>query len=93
MEKAFVCSLCHRGIIGGALYLNDQSLTYKCQKLTIEKNYKKLVLPLDEIKELNWKWVIFPIAIIHMKNNEVYKFIIFNKGRFKKCFFKAIRSV
>ena len=27
--KSFVCSLCHNGILGGGLYLDSQSLTYK----------------------------------------------------------------
>ena len=31
--KSFVCSLCHNGILGGGLYLDSQSLTYKTNKL------------------------------------------------------------
>ena len=33
--KSFVCSLCHNGILGGGLYLDSQSLTYKTNKLTV----------------------------------------------------------
>ncbi len=86
MRKVFMCSLCHNGILGGALYLDRQSVTYMCQKITIDKKYRKLVLPLDEIKEVSWKWVVFPIATFHMNNGEKYKILIFNKCRFKKCF-------
>ena len=86
MKKSFVCSLCHNGIIGGGLYLDHQSITYVCQKLTIDKKYKKLVLPLNEIKEITWKWVIFPLATFYMNNGEIYKFLIFNKCRFEKWF-------
>ena len=37
--KSFVCSLCHNGIVGGGLYLDSQSLTYKTNKsLQLAKN-------------------------------------------------------
>ena len=76
--KSFVCSLCHNGILGGGLYLDSQSLTYKTNKLTVDKKYRNLVLPMQEIKEISWKWIVFPIATVNMKNGELYKFIIFN---------------
>jgi len=84
--KSFVCSLCHNGILGGGLYLDSQSLTYKTNKLTVDKKYKNLVLPIREIEEISWKWIVFPVATVNMKNGESYKFIIFNKMRFEKCF-------
>ncbi len=31
------------------LYLDRQTVSYVCQKLTVDKKYKKLVLPLKEI--------------------------------------------
>lgn len=45
--KSFVCSLCHNGILGGVLYLDSQSLTYKTNKLTVGKKYRNLVLPIQ----------------------------------------------
>jgi len=84
--KVFICSLCHNGILGGGLYLNAQSLTYKTNKLTVDKKYRNLVLPINEINNISWKWMLFPIATIHMENKEQYKFIIFNKLRFEKWF-------
>jgi len=67
--KSFVCSLCHNGILGGGLYLDSQSLTYKTNKLTVDKKYRNLVLPMQEIKEISWKWIVFPIATVNMKNS------------------------
>ena len=84
--KVFVCSLCHNGILGGALYLGSESLIYKTNKLTVDKKYRNLVLPMGEINEITWKWIVFPVATVLMKNGESYKFIIFNKRRFKKWF-------
>lgn len=86
MRKSFMCSLCHKGILGGGLYLDSQAVTYKTQKLTVDKKYKNLVLPLSEIEEITWKWIIFPVATFHMKNGEEYKMIIFNKVRFNKYY-------
>jgi len=84
--KTFVCSLCHNGILGGGLYLDSQSLTYKTNKLTVDRKYRNLVLPLQEIKDISWKWILFPIATVNMKNGETYKFMIFNIKRFIKWF-------
>ena len=81
-----MCSLCHNGILGGALYLDETSLTYRTNKLTVDKAYRNLVLPLDQITELTWKWIVFPIATMRMTSGEQYKFIIFNKSRFNKYY-------
>ena len=84
--KAFACSLCHNGILGGGLYLDSQALTYRTNKLTVDDKYRKLVLPMKEIKEISWKWIVFPVATVHMQNGELYQFIIFHKSRFSKWF-------
>ena len=86
MNKSFMCSLCHNGILGGALHLDEVSVTYKTNKLTVDKAYRKLILPLDETTELTWKWIVFPVATFHMKNGIKYNFIIFNKRRFNKYY-------
>ena len=88
MRKVFICSLCHKGILGGGLYLDPQSVTYRTQKFTVDKKYRNLVLPLEEIEEVTWRWIVFPVAKFHMKNGEEYKMIIFNKARFTKYYQK-----
>lgn len=84
--KSFICSLCHNGILGGIIYLDGSSLTYKTGKLTVDSKYRNLVLPLSNVKEISWQWMIFPVATVHMRIGEDYKFIIFNKPRFEKWF-------
>lgn len=90
MKKAFLCSLCHNGILGGVLYLDENSLTFKTNKLTVDKAYRNLVLPYAKVAELTWKWIILPIATIQMTNGEQYKFIIFNKDRFNKYYMNFV---
>ena len=84
MKKFFMCSLCRGGILGGGLYLDSEAITYKTNKLTVDKKYRNLVLPMQEIKEISWRWILFPVATIAMKTEESYSFIIFNKSRFQK---------
>lgn len=86
IRKSFICSLCHKGILGGGLYLDNETITYVCNKISVNKKYRNIVLPLKQINELSWKWIIFPVATIKMDNQEQYKFIIFNKRRFMKWF-------
>ena len=87
MKKTFICSLIGAGgILGGGVYLDSQSLTYKTNKLTVDKKYRNLVLPLQNINKVSWKWVVFPILTVEMKDGETYKFIMFNKNKFEECF-------
>ena len=86
MKKALMCSLCHNGILGGALYFENQSITYRTNKLTVDKKYRNLVLPVNDIKEIEWGKKVFPIATLHMVNDEKYTFIIFNKNAFDKYY-------
>ncbi len=86
MKKAFMCSLCRNGVLGGGLYLDNRSVTYRTQKLSVDEKFRNLVLPLSEIKEMTWKRTIFPVATFQMTNGEQYKFVIFNKRRFSKAY-------
>ena len=83
MKKLFLCSLCHNGVLGGALYLDVQAVTYRTQKLTVDQKYRELVLPLQEIESLTWKTVL---AVFRMKSGEEYRLLIFNKPRFEKWY-------
>ena len=82
MRKAFMCSLIHRGILGGGLYLDQQAVTFVCNKLTVEQEFKKLSMPFEKIESLTWQQVIFPIAVFQLRSGEAYRFLVFNKKRF-----------
>lgn len=86
MKKVFMCSLCHNGLLGGALYLDNESLTYKTNKLTVDKKYKNLVLPRNEISCVTWEWFLFPVATFNMANGEKHKIMIYSKRKFLKSF-------
>ena len=86
MKEVFICSLIQNGILGGALYVDEQSITYRTNKLTVSTELRNLVLRISEIQDVTWKWVVFPIATFHMLDQRNYKIIIFNKWRFEKVF-------
>lgn len=85
MKHYFICSLCHHGVLGGALIVDEHVINYKTGKITVERKYRDLILNRDDILSVSWKLALFPKATFEMKNGEKYSFIIFNKWRFKKC--------
>ena len=84
--ESFVCSMLYSGIciLGGNLLLDNGTLTYTIQRKRhdIDEQYWTLVLFLNEIEEIKWKRIVFPLAIFRMKNQEEYRIFIFNKKRF-----------
>ena len=86
MKKSFACSVVCNGILGGKIWVEDTAVIYKTNKLTVNPKYKNIVLPVDKICDLSWRWIIFPVATLKMTNGEKYKFLIFNKKGFNKRF-------
>ena len=86
MKSYFICSLCHKGVLGGGLIVDEDTITYKTGKVTVENRYRNLVLNRRDILSISWKWVVFPKATFEMKNGELYSFLIFNKRRFIKVY-------
>ncbi len=86
MKSYFVCSLCHNGLLGGGLIVDENTITYKTGKVTVDKKFRNLTLCRSDIVDLSWKWIIFPVATFEMKNKEKYSFLIFNKRRFMKIY-------
>lgn len=84
MKKLFVCSLVKGGLLGGAIYVEPDSVTYKTNKLTVDKKYRNLVLLKKDIKEITWKRIVFPVATFRMANGEEYSVMIFNRAGFEK---------
>ena len=83
MKKVFVCSLCRGGILGGALYVDDTAITYKTNKLTVAQEYRNLALPLEEIQQITWNWIL---ATVTLTSGAQYRFLIFNKPGFEECY-------
>ncbi len=91
MNMPFACSIIYGGILGGWIYIGGDGLNYRTGKVTVSENIRNLKIPYDDIKEITWKTVLFPVATVSLKNNEDYRFLIFNKKRFEKNRLRVMR--
>lgn len=90
MKKVFVASLCKNGILGGGLYVENNRITYRTNKITVPAQLKHLTLDIKEIQEISSGWLFFfPTITIHMKNHKEWKFIVFRRNEF----FKTLREL
>lgn len=87
MKESFYASVCINGLHGGAAYLVDDGFCFRCQKLTIEREYKDLRIPYKNIESvLEGKRVLFiPTTVIETKDRKTYRFLIFNRRKFIRC--------
>ena len=67
MKSYFACSLCHNGLLGGGLIVDENTITYKTGKVTVDKKYRNLELNRSDIADLSWKSSVFPIVTFEMK--------------------------
>ena len=89
MRKRFAASLCKNGLLGGALYVDSVSVTYRTGKLTVPDKFRNLVMPYAEIESvINSRWLGLPTITIQLKNREEYQFLVFGR----KAFIAALRN-
>lgn len=86
MKRYFIASLCHAGILGGGLIVDEESVTFRTGKVTVDPKYRDLRLEKKQMERMEWKWIVFPKATFYMKDGSRYSFLIFNKWRFQKSF-------
>lgn len=85
MKKAFYGSLIYKGLRGGAVIINDDSVIYKNHTITLEPEYKNIMMPFKDIERIEQAGIfLFPVITIQLKNGRHYKFIIYDRKRFLK---------
>ena len=83
MVKYFVVSLCKNGLIGGGITADEDAITYHTGKLTVPKEFRRLVIKYEDIDGLTEGWLfILPTVTVMLRGGEEYKFVIFDKKRF-----------
>lgn len=84
MEENYRASVCHHGVQGGAVRLTDKFFVFRCQKTSIEDEFKRIEIPYTNMKRIFYKtkFFIFPIVTIEQYKGKAYKFLIFNVERF-----------
>ena len=83
MNNTFAVSLCKNGLLGGFITIGDVSMVYKTGKVTVPQKYRNLVMSYSDIISVTEGMIVFlPTVTVRMKDEEEYKFVVFNKNRF-----------
>lgn len=95
MKESFYASICADGLNGGAAYLDDEGFLFRCQKLTIEKEYRNLRILYKDVKSVRAgkRILFFPTTIIETDKGKSYCFLIFNRKKFMKCIVKFVLKI
>jgi hypothetical protein len=83
VKNTFWVSLCYKGAHGGGLYLQDNMLFFKTDKLTLPDNMKSIGIQYEDINKVFFcaALVVFPAIAFTLKDGSVYKFIVFNRKK------------
>ncbi len=83
MDKTYIASLCYQGLLGGALFLDDERVTYRTEKLQVPPEIRNLALPFCRIKNVEKSKALFlPTLTIQMSDGNAWKFIVFGRDSF-----------
>ena len=83
MKQTFSVSLCKNGILGGWIVMEDESMAYRTGKVTIPPKYRNLVMRYSDIVSVTeGTLLLLPTVTVKMKDQEEYKFLVFNKNGF-----------
>ena len=84
MGKMYVVSLCYSGgLLGGALYLDDERVTYRTTKLQVPPEVRNMPLPYCRIRRVEKSKALFlPPVTIEMEDGRERKFLVFRRGGF-----------
>ena len=85
MKQYYAASLIHHGVLGGGLIADEESLTYKTGKVTVDRKFRNLQMKYEDMASAQSRWVfIFPILTVFMKTGESYRFLVFAPGKIRK---------
>ena len=84
MEKMYMVSLCYSGgLLGGALYLDDERVTYRSTKLQVPPEIRNMPLPYCRIRRVEKSRALFlPTVPIEMEDGRERKFLVFGRRGF-----------
>ncbi len=86
MKRYFVASLCREGILGGGIVADDESFTYRTNKLTVSPALRNIRMPFRDIREITKGWLLcFPTVTVHMRDGSDYRLIVFRRKLFCAC--------
>ena len=84
MEKMYMVSLCYSGgLLGGALYLDDERVTFRSTKLQVPPEIRNMPLPYCWIRRVEKSKTLFlPTVTIETEDGRERKFLVFGRRGF-----------
>ena len=84
MGKMYMVSLCYSGgLLGGALYLDDERVTYRTTKLQVPPETRNMPMPYCRIRKVEKSKALFlPTVTIEMEDGRERKFLVFRRSSF-----------
>ena len=84
MGKMYMASLCYSGgLLGGALYLDDERVTYRSTKLQVPPEIRNMPLPYCRIRRVEKSRALFlPTVTNEMEDGRERKFLVFGRNSF-----------
>ena len=84
MEKMYMASLCYGGgLLGGALFLDDERVTFRSTKLQVPPEIRNMPLPYCRIRRVEKSKALFlPTVTIEMEDGREEKFLVFGRKGF-----------
>lgn len=94
MEKTYMVSLCYQGgLLGGALFLDDERVRFGSTKLQVTPEIRKFDLPFCRIGSVEKSKALFlPTVTIKMQDGREWKFLVFGRGSFLNHLEKAMQN-
>lgn len=82
MRKVFYASLCYKGIRGGAIFVDEDSVEYRNQSLTLPSEYKDIIIKkTDIVKKETGLLCLLPTVTLYTTQTK-YRFVIFHRKKF-----------
>ena len=84
MGKMYMASLCYSGgLLGGALYLDDERVTFRSTKLQVPPGIRNMPLPYCRIRRVEKSKALFlPTVTVEMEDGRERKFLVFGRKSF-----------
>ena len=78
MKHYFIVSLIKNGILGGGMTADAEAITYHTGKVTVPKEYRRLVMKYSDIRQVETgRMLLMPTVLIKMQNGAEHKFAVF----------------
>ena len=91
--KTYLASLCYQGLLGGAVYIGDDRVSYRTGKITVPPEIRALDMPFCRIRGVERTRLAFlPTVTFRMQNGREWQLLVFGRGSFLKNLEKAMEE-